>query len=285
MLARVSKVLRWSAVDGPGNRLVLFLQGCNFACAGCHNPHTIGVCNDCGDCIPACPHAALSLVGGRIVFDPALCDECDLCLRACPISASPMARQMSVEDVLALVRANLGFLSGITISGGEATMQAKFVEALFAAMAAEPELAGLSRFIDSNGHLGPRGWQRLLPLTDGAMLDIKAFDPATHHRLTGMGNEKSLASARLLQAAGKLYELRYLMVPGFTDTEAEIEALTAFARALGPELRLKLNAFQHHGVQGAARDWPKMPRQGVEAAAARLRAAGIDNVVTPSVWI
>ncbi|WP_372840462.1 YjjW family glycine radical enzyme activase [Phaeovulum sp.] len=285
MLARVSKVLRWSAVDGPGNRLVLFLQGCNFACAGCHNPHTIGVCNDCGDCIPACPHAALSLVGGRIVFDPALCDECDLCLRACPISASPMARQMSVEDVLALVRANLGFLSGITISGGEATMQAKFVEALFAAMAAEPELAGLSRFIDSNGHLGPRGWQRLLPLTDGAMLDIKAFDPATHHRLTGMGNEKSLASARLLQAAGKLYELRYLMVPGFTDTEAEIEALTAFARALGPGLRLKLNAFQHHGVQGAARDWPKMPRQGVEAAAARLRAAGIDNVVTPSVWI
>jgi len=164
-------------------------------------------------------------------------------------------------------------------------MQAKFVEALFAAMAADADLAGLSRFIDSNGHLGPRGWQRLLPLTDGAMLDIKAFDPATHQRLTGMSNAKSLASARLLQEAGKLYELRYLMVPGFTDTEPEIEALAAFARELGPGLRLKLNAFQHHGVQGAARDWPKMPRQGVEAAAARLRAAGIDNVVIPSVWI
>jgi pyruvate-formate lyase-activating enzyme len=44
----VSKILRWSVVDGPGNRLVLFLQGCNFACPGCHNPYTIGQCNDCG---------------------------------------------------------------------------------------------------------------------------------------------------------------------------------------------------------------------------------------------
>lgn len=284
MRAHVSKVLRWSAVDGPGNRLVLFLQGCNFACPGCHNPHTIGICNACGDCIPACPRGALSLAGGRVAFDAGLCDDCDLCLRACPISASPMTQELSVGDVLALLRANRPFLNGLTVSGGEATMQAKFVEALFAAVKADPALAGLSCFIDSNGHLGPKSWQRLLPVTDGLMLDIKAFDPATHLTLTGIGNAKSLASVRIAHAAGKLYELRFLMVPGFTDTEAEIAALIAFAQSLG-QVRVKLNAFQHHGVQGAARDWPKMPRAGVEAAAARLRAAGVGEVVTPSVWL
>ena len=31
--ATVSKVLTYSIVDGPGNRLVVFLQGCNFDCA------------------------------------------------------------------------------------------------------------------------------------------------------------------------------------------------------------------------------------------------------------
>ncbi|MBW6507790.1 MAG: YjjW family glycine radical enzyme activase [Rhodobacteraceae bacterium] len=284
MQANVSKVLRWSAVDGPGNRLVLFLQGCNFACPGCHNPHTIGICDSCGDCVPACPRGALSLTGGKIAFDPGLCDQCDLCLRACPISASPMTESLSVADVLALLRANRPFLTGITVSGGEATVHAKFIAALFTAIGADPALAGLTRFIDSNGHLGPLGWQRLMPVTDGLMLDIKAFDPATHAALTGRDNAKSLASARIAQAAGKLYELRFLMVPGFTDSEAEIAALAAFARSLG-RVRVKLNAYQHHGVQGAARDWPKMPRAGVEAAAARLRAAGVTEVVTPAVWL
>ena len=64
--ATVSKILTYSIVDGPGNRLVIFLQGCNFDCTACHNPHTIGECNNCGDCVPACHADALSLVDGRI---------------------------------------------------------------------------------------------------------------------------------------------------------------------------------------------------------------------------
>ncbi|WP_257979896.1 4Fe-4S cluster-binding domain-containing protein, partial [Aeromonas salmonicida] len=57
--ATVSRWLPFSCVDGPGNRLVLFLQGCNFRCPGCHNPHTMGLCDHCGDCVATCPSGAL----------------------------------------------------------------------------------------------------------------------------------------------------------------------------------------------------------------------------------
>lgn len=266
--------------------MVLFLQGCNFNCAACHNPHTVGQCNNCGECIPACPTQALSMLDGKIQFDSELCTKCDACLEACPINANPMVQNHSVHDILTLLHENLGFLSGITVSGGEATMHLPFIKALFTAIGNDQRLRHLTRFVDSNGHLGEAGWQDILDVTDGVMLDIKAFDPDLHFNLTKRANNRSLASARTLQKAGKLYELRYLMVPGHTDSEAEINKLIAFVRSLSaPDdnpIRLRLNGFRTHGVRGEAARWPAMPREGLEAAAARLVSENLGPVTLPA---
>ena len=283
--ATVSKILTYSIVDGPGNRLVIFLQGCNFDCAACHNPHTIGECTHCGDCIPACHADALSLVDGRIAFDPLACDQCDDCLEVCPIDANPMVREYSVGEILALAREHRPFLTGVTVSGGEPTRQLRFVTTLFEAIKSDEALEGLDCFIDSNGNLGASGWESVLPVTDGVMLDIKSFDDALHRELTGKGNLKSLQSARLLHDAGKLYELRYLLVPGKTDHDTELDGLIEFVKGLGGDVRVRLNAFQHHGVRQKAREWEPMSKAGVGRAATRLRAAGIRNVVEPAVYV
>ncbi|WP_235663616.1 4Fe-4S dicluster domain-containing protein, partial [Aeromonas caviae] len=92
----MSRWLPFSCVDGPGNRLVLFLQGCNFRCPGCHNPHTMGLCDHCGDCVPGCPGRALAMQEGRVSWQAELCTHCDRCLDVCPRHASPKTRQMSV---------------------------------------------------------------------------------------------------------------------------------------------------------------------------------------------
>ena len=40
MEMRISGTIRESVVDGPGLRSVVFAQGCERACPGCHNPDT-----------------------------------------------------------------------------------------------------------------------------------------------------------------------------------------------------------------------------------------------------
>ncbi|KZK88611.1 Benzylsuccinate synthase activating enzyme [Pseudovibrio sp. Ad46] len=284
-LATVSKVLKFSCVDGPGNRLVLFLQGCNFACPTCHNPHTMKLCNDCGDCVSECPTGALTIVQGKVVHDASICDQCDKCLDVCPINANPKVTQYSVDDVLALLYQNKPFLNGITISGGEATTQLKFIISLFTAIKTDEKLKDLTCFIDSNGYLPEAAWKTVLPVTDGVMLDIKAFNNTLHRLLTTRSNERVLATAKLLFDSGKLHELRYLLIPGRTDSDEEIEDLANFVRALDTDTPLRLNAFQHHGVKGEALTWPTMKEPDVERIAAELRSAGLTNVVVPAVYI
>jgi YjjW family glycine radical enzyme activase len=287
--ARIATVSRWlpfSCVDGPGNRLVLFLQGCNFRCPGCHNPHTIGMCDHCGDCVPGCPSGALTLVEGRVRWQAALCTDCDRCIDDCSRHASPKTSQMSVVEVLALLRRYGPLLTGTTVSGGEATTQLPFVIALFTAIKAAPDLAHLTCLLDSNGSLGEAGWQRLLPVLDGAMIDLKGWRESVHHALTGHGRERVLASLQLLASHGKLAELRLLHVPGrsdFLDADGKLEAgLASFLQSLGP-VPIRLNGFRHHGVRGVATSWQEADREALTRLAAALSARGLGPVSLPAI--
>ena len=282
--ATVSRWLPFSCVDGPGNRLVLFLQGCNFRCPGCHNPHTIGLCDHCGDCVPGCPSGALTLIDGRVRWQASLCTHCDRCLDACPRSASPKTHQMSVAEVLVLLRRYGPLLTGITVSGGEATTQLPFVTDLFTAIKAAPDLTHLSCLLDSNGSLGEAGWQRLLPVLDGAMIDLKGWRDSVHHALTGQGRERVLASLQLLARVGKLAELRLLHVPGrtdFIDADGKLEAgLASFLQSLGP-VPIRLNGFRHHGVRGEALAWQEAAMDELDGLSNALKVKGFGPISLP----
>ena len=282
--ATVSRWLPFSCVDGPGNRLVLFLQGCNFRCPGCHNPHTIGLCDHCGDCVPGCPSGALTLIDGRVRWQASLCTHCDRCLDACPRSASPKTHQMSVAEVLVLLRRYGPLLTGITVSGGEATTQLPFATDLFTAIKAAPDLTHLSCLLDSNGSLGEAGWQRLLPVLDGAMIDLKGWRDSVHHALTGQGRERVLASLQLLARVGKLAELRLLHVPGrtdFIDADGKLEAgLVSFLQSLGP-VPIRLNGFRHHGVRGEALAWQEAAMDELDGLSNALKVKGFGPISLP----
>ncbi len=243
----VSGTIEFSCVDGPGNRFVVFLQGCTFDCAACHNPYTISACIDCGDCVPGCPSGALSMVRDRVVWAEDLCLGGDECLTMCPHNASPKARTLEIADVLRQIEPAAPFLSGITVSGGEATVQADFVAQLFAAVRAR--WPTMTCFIDSNGDAPAATWDLLEPVTDAVMVDLKCLDPSLHHRLVGAGNRQTLASIQGLHARGKLWEVRLLMLPGLNDDDDLLARTGQWLAAIDPTMRLKVIGFRHHGVR------------------------------------
>ena len=282
--ASVSKVIPFSCVDGPGSRLALFLQGCNLRCKNCHNPWTMGRCNHCGECVPQCPHQALSLSDGKVVWQADVCEQCDTCLQMCPQQATPMAQMMSVDEVLRQIRKASLFIEGITVSGGEATTQLPFIVDLFTAIKADPQLQSLTCLVDSNGLLSETGWQKLLPVCDGVMLDLKAWDSARHIALTGRDNVQIKRSITLLAQRGKLAELRLLVIPGQVDDLQHIDSLAAFIGHLG-NVPLRLNAFHAHGVYGEAKAWPSATPQEVETLAQALRERGVTELIFPALYL
>ncbi len=183
-----------------------------------------------------------------------------------------------------LIRQHSPFLSGITVTGGEATLHAKFILTLFEAIKTDASLNHLDCMIDSNGSLNLTGWEKLMPVLDGAMIDLKAWQEETHLWLTGRENHKVFKSIQYLANQNRLYEIRLLLIPDKTDLSCEFDALCAYLKQLPENVRIKLNPFQHHGVTGEALGWQKCTQDYVEQFAQKLRVNGITNLIVPSVY-
>jgi YjjW family glycine radical enzyme activase len=250
----ITDTIAFSNVDGPGNRFVVFLQGCNFDCIACHNPYTINLCNHCADCVAACPSGALGFSSaGGVEWSPGTCTGTDTCISVCPWDSTPKATRMSVADLLVEIRHAAPFLSGITVSGGEATQQADFLRELFGAVRADHALAGLTCFVDSNGAADRSTWTSLLLTMDGAMIDLKCLDPQIHRAITGQPNDQVLDSIRYLDAVDRLYEVRLLMLPGINDDTALLTRTALWLADIDPLMRVKLIGFRQHGARPSTR--------------------------------
>ncbi|CED57747.1 putative 4Fe-4S ferredoxin, iron-sulfur binding [Aliivibrio wodanis] len=283
----VSKILTFSCVDGPGNRLVIFLQGCNYDCITCHNPHTINHCDHCGNCVEPCPTDALTFDDSpnkKVIWDEALCTQCDKCIDVCPSKSNPKITTYTVGKLIEFTKKHAPFLSGVTISGGEATLQLPFIIEYFKAIKSEKSLGHLTCFIDSNGSLSEQGWNKVLPYLDGAMIDLKTWQNDTHLWLVGRENHRVLHSINLLAKHDKLHEVRLLYIPNKTDLLCEIDAVSEYLKTLSENITIRLNAFQHHGVIGEALGWDKCSKAQMEEFEAKLVMRLGRSVITPSIY-
>lgn len=235
----VARIIDFSAVDGPGNRLVIFLQGCNFNCLYCHNPETIPLAGEPGD--PA---------------------------------HRPDYTLMTVAEVVARVRRARPFISGVTISGGECTVQYAFLLALCQALQGVAPV-----LLDTNGQLGRERLEALLAVTEGIMLDIKALDPEAHRQLTGTDNRLVLDTFRQALASGKLAEVRTVIRGGVEDGPAAVAWVARELAGVNPDIRYRIIRYRPHGVRKPLLSHLKPPDDALMARCRQLAEdAGLTRV-------
>lgn len=241
----VNRILPFSSVDGPGNRTAIFLQGCNFNCLYCHNPETINVCDNCGACISSCHYKALESKASNVVWDKVACSRCDECIKVCTKNSSPKALNMTVEDVIKEIEKNKFFISGITVSGGECTLQSEFLTHLFR----EVKKLGLTCFVDTNGSIPLWQHKELVDVMDMAMVDIKSYDCEEHKKLTGKDNHNVIENVKYLSKLNKLYEIRTVIVPEVLDNYNNVDKISKLIVSLNPDIRYKIIKYRQFGVR------------------------------------
>jgi pyruvate formate lyase activating enzyme len=200
---RILHLQRLSTEDGPGIRTTVFFKGCPLHCTWCHNPESISSqlqtqwfatrCLGCKTCISACPNDCLRMIDDGLVIDRECCDACGTCVEVCPSGAREMlGRIVSADSLLDELLKDRAYYEksggGVTLSGGEPTLQPDFAEALLRGLKEH----GISTALDTCGLCSKRTLERLLPYTDLVLFDLKLADPALHEQCTGVSNRQIL---------------------------------------------------------------------------------------------
>ena len=225
MIGRIHSFESFGTVDGPGIRFVTFLQGCPLRCQYCHNPDTWGA-------------------GGK------------------EYTAEEVARQ-------ALKYKNYyGSNGGITVTGGEPLLQIDFVTELFTLLKKQ----GIHTCVDTSGFVFHESdgenvdkHKKLLDVTDLFLLDIKHIDDEACKKLTGQGNQNTLAFAKFLSENGKKIWIRQVLVPNLTDGEASLKRTREFIDTLSGVEKVEVLPYHTMGVVKYEKLGIAYPLAGVEA--------------------
>ncbi len=259
----VFDIAHFSSHDGPGIRTVVFMQGCPLDCVWCHSPdsecakpvlvYLENKCISCGLCIDVCPVKARYSADGSVVTDRARCDDCGLCAESCPPQALQVrGHRMTAREVVREVLQDAVFFrhsgGGVTLSGGEATAQPAFAEAILRLCRA----AGVETAVETCGFASPAVMRRLAPLIDLFLFDLKHLDSERHRELCGQPNEIILSNLHELVRQGREIIIRYPVIPGYNDDEENLVKMAALLRETG--LR-KVDLMPYNAAAGARYRW------------------------------
>lgn len=154
---------------------------------------------------------------------------------------------VTADELLARVRRYAPMFSvtggGLTISGGEPLMQPAFVARI---LRGAKEL-GVHTALDTSGFLGSACTEAMLDDLDLVLLDVKSGLPDTYKKVTGRELQPTLDFGRRLAERGTEIWIRFVLVPGLTDDEENVEAVAAYVASLPTVTRVEVLPFHQMG--------------------------------------
>ena len=141
---------------------------------------------------------------------------------------------------------------------------------------------GIATVAVTAGYISPAPRRAFFAKMDAANVDLKGFTDDFYVKLTGARLAPVLDTLVYLHRETDVWlEITTLLIPGRNDSDAELEALTAWvARELGPDVPLHFSAFHPDWKMSDVRPTP--PATLTRARAIALRA-GLHHVYTGNV--
>jgi pyruvate formate lyase activating enzyme len=261
-------IQRYSLHDGPGLRTNVFLSGCPLRCGWCSNPESQKLqpelalfarnCIACGQFGEACPGSWQNdLQDG---WTKALEEKYHARSLLCPTEAIRwIGERRSAGDVMQEVLRDVPFYEdggGMTLTGGEPTMQPRMAEALLRLAKAD----GISTAMETCGFTQWKVFEYLLSYLDHILFDLKHVDSQIHRAFTGIDNELILSNLQRLTEIGALVTIRVPLIPGFNATVESMQAIARFVSELNGTSKsidlLPYHSFGKAKYEALGRDYP-----------------------------
>lgn len=273
----VFSIQKYSVHDGPGIRTLVFLKGCPLRCKWCSNPESqlpqselaynrnkcLGL-DKCVRCKDVCTVGAISEgEDGKIEIDRELCNNCLACTDACPAgSLIVYGEETAVKDALKRVEEDEMFYArsggGMTLSGGEPFLQAKYATALLR----EAHRRYVDTAVETCGAANYDDFKEALQYVNTLMYDIKSMNPEKHKEYTAQSNERILDNLkRIREDYPKLpIRVRTPIIPGFNDNELDVQAIINFLNRL-PGDKVEYEILEYHRLgqpkyESTGREYP-----------------------------
>ena len=195
--------------DGPGNRLVYHLQGCNFFCPWCSNPESIAV------------DGTLMKIDGK---EKLSCTEHE------------------TDEVFSEILSGKMMMfsgGGVTFTGGEPTVQFEALKELLM----KCKNAGISTAIESNA--SHTRFCELSDLIDYMIVDLKHYDCNKHKKIIGASNEKTIENIKAISQKREQLLIHIPLIGGFNSSAEDAENFAELIKSFGNE-KIDVEVLRYH---------------------------------------